>query len=66
MYIEQCVASDLCDRYQLENISENVRGGEAMVDLGLSTCIVKSGLNVDDSGSSFAFLNNRENVTELG
>ena len=66
MYIESCVASDLCDRCQLDNISENFSGGEAMVNVGLSTCIVGSGLNIDDSGSTFAFLKNSENDTELG
>ena len=65
MYIENGVALDLCDRCQFDNFCKDISGGETMINVGLSSCIVRSRLHVDYSRSSLTLLKNSENDTEL-
>ena len=65
MYIENGVALDLCDQYQFVNICKDISGGETMINVGLSSCVVRSRLNVENSRLSLTRLKNNENDTEL-
>ena len=65
MYIENGVALALCDRYPFDSICKDIGNGETMINVGLSSCIVRPRLNVDNYRSGLTLMKDSENDTEL-
>ena len=66
MDIEKNVALDLLDGYQFDNVGEDFRVGEPVVDIGLGSSVVWSELDADNPWSGRTLLVNEEEDAKLG
>ena len=66
MDVEKNVALDLLDGDQFDNVGEDFRIGETMVNVSFRSSVVWSGLDADDSWSGRTLLVDEEEDAKLG